>query len=382
MRDFQSFYEQATGHRPYGYQARIARDGLPDVVRAPTGAGKTGVILAWLWRRLHGPDPAGTPRRLVYALPQRSLVDHVSGSIRMWLVNLGLADEVAVHVVLGSRSDGWGDWRENMHQPAIVVGDADLLVSKVLIRGYGMGPAIYPMDLGLVGNGAQWIIDEIQLCPQATTTLRQVAGLTKVLGTAEPFGLTCMTATAGSDGLLAVVDNPSFGQTVEVAAVERAGDLAARTGAVRTIRRAPVDPGDYQSLAGFVRASHRAGTLTLVVLHGVLAAQEVYRLLRAGPVPCALLHSQFRGVERAARLAAVMARFSDARFSDARASDARSSDARSSDLIVVSAGETASGLDLTAAVVVAESAPWPSMVRVIGRANRSGALRDGAVWWL
>src|SRR5487761_222016 len=79
MRDFQSFYEQATGHRPYGYQARIARDGLPDVLRAPTGAGKTGVILAWLWRRL------------VYALPLRSLVAHVSGPVRMWLVNLGLA---------------------------------------------------------------------------------------------------------------------------------------------------------------------------------------------------------------------------------------------------------------------------------------------------
>ena len=108
MRDFRSFYEQATGHRPYGYQARTARDGLPDVVRAPTGGGKTGVILAWLWRRLHGSDPAGTPRRLVYALPPRSLVDHVSGSVRMWLENLGLADEVAVHVVLGSRSDGWG----------------------------------------------------------------------------------------------------------------------------------------------------------------------------------------------------------------------------------------------------------------------------------
>ena len=66
-------------YRPYGYQARIARDGLPDVVQAPTGAGKTGVILAWLWRRLYGPDPAGTPRRLIYALPQRSLTEQVSG---------------------------------------------------------------------------------------------------------------------------------------------------------------------------------------------------------------------------------------------------------------------------------------------------------------
>jgi CRISPR-associated endonuclease/helicase Cas3 len=52
MLDFEAFFRTATGHEPYAYQARIAREGLPEVVRAPTGAGKTGVLLAWLWRRL------------------------------------------------------------------------------------------------------------------------------------------------------------------------------------------------------------------------------------------------------------------------------------------------------------------------------------------
>ena len=52
MADFEEFFAAATGYRPHGYQARIARDGLPSVVEAPTGTGKTGIILAWLWRRL------------------------------------------------------------------------------------------------------------------------------------------------------------------------------------------------------------------------------------------------------------------------------------------------------------------------------------------
>ncbi len=51
------------------------------------------MILAWLWRRLYGPDHDATPRRLVYALPQRSLVEQVAGEAGRWLVNLGLADE-------------------------------------------------------------------------------------------------------------------------------------------------------------------------------------------------------------------------------------------------------------------------------------------------
>ena len=43
MRAFDEFFRTATGHTPHGYQARIARGGLPDVVQAPTGTGKTGI---------------------------------------------------------------------------------------------------------------------------------------------------------------------------------------------------------------------------------------------------------------------------------------------------------------------------------------------------
>ena len=94
-----------------------------------------------------------------------------------------------------------------MHNPAIVIGTVDSLVSKALNRGYGIGRATYPVDFALVTNGAHWVIDEIQLCPESTTTLRQLAAFTKSLGTAEPFGLTCMSATV-PESLLGTVDNP------------------------------------------------------------------------------------------------------------------------------------------------------------------------------
>ena len=362
MPTFNEFYKRATGHEPYGYQARIARDGLPSVVRAPTGTGKTGVMLAWVWRRLHGPRPAGTPRRLVYALPQRSLADQVAAEARGWLANLGLTEEVALHVVMGGRGETQGEWRENMHLPAIMIGTVDSLVSKALNRGYGIGRAIFPIDFALVTNGAQWIIDEIRLCPESTTTLRQLAAFAAKLGTAEPFGVTCMSAAA-SDGLLTTVDNPAVGETVEILPGERTGELAARLGAERTVRRLKAEPGDSRTIAAAVRELHRPDTLTLVVLNTVQAAREVYRQLSGAAAARTLLHSRFRGIERATVMA------------DLAASP--------HDRIVIATQVVEAGIDLNTAVLVTEAAPWPALVQRVGRCNRTGLLNpDAEAWWV
>src|SRR6266699_1416719 len=270
MNRFNDFFESATGMPPYGYQGRLAQDGLPAVVQAPTGAGKTGILLAWLWRRLYGPDQAATPRRLIYALPQRSLVEQVAGEASRWLDRLGLADKVALHVVMGGEGATQWQWRRDMHRPAIVIGTVDSLVSKALNRGYGIGRATYPIDFALVTNGAHWVVDEIQLCQESTTTLRQLAAFARKWPTAEPFGLTCMSATI-SESLLRTVDSPALapGDVIGIEPDERTGELAVRLGASRTVRELAVAPGDYPAIADEARARHRAGTLTLVVLNTV-----------------------------------------------------------------------------------------------------------------
>ncbi len=67
----------------------------------------------------------------------------------------------------GDGASQW-QWRQDMQVPAIVIGTVDSLVSKALNRGYGIGRAVFPVDFALVSNGAHWVIDEIQLCPEST----------------------------------------------------------------------------------------------------------------------------------------------------------------------------------------------------------------------
>jgi CRISPR-associated endonuclease/helicase Cas3 len=372
VESFDEFFRAATataeapdGYPPYGYQARLAADGLPAVVRAPTGCGKTGVVLAWLWRRLHGPDPAAMPRRLIYALPQRSLVEQVAGEVSGWLTRLGLAEDVALHVVMGGQGGSQRQWRLDMHRPAIVVGTVDSLVSKALNRGYGIGRASYPIDFALVTNGAHWVIDEIQLCPESTTTLRQLAGFAATLGTAEPFGLTCMSATV-PEALLDTVDNPAPG-TDEVLAIEpaeRTGELAVRLGAQRTVRRLAAEPGDYKAIAAEAARQHRPGSLTLVVLNTVEAARKVYAALPDGPAQRTLLHSRFRGHERQLLVRRVTGSPGEAGH------------------IVVATQVVEAGLDLNAAVLVTEAAPWPCVVQRAGRCNRTGTIAGAQLVWI
>ena len=61
------------------------------LINIPTGLGKTAaVVLAWLWNRVarQGQD---WPRRLVYCLPMRTLVEQTEGNVQTWLLRLSLA---------------------------------------------------------------------------------------------------------------------------------------------------------------------------------------------------------------------------------------------------------------------------------------------------
>ena len=85
---FAEFFSCAfAGATPFAYQRALAERDWPDALIAPTGLGKTAaVVLAWLWKLATA--PSGTPRRLVYCLPMRTLADQTHRNATDWLSRL------------------------------------------------------------------------------------------------------------------------------------------------------------------------------------------------------------------------------------------------------------------------------------------------------
>ena len=361
---------------PYAYQQRIADDGYPDLIQVPTGAGKTlAAVLPWLWRSRFHPDPSvrgATPRRLIVVLPTRVLTDQTEGTVRRWLANLGLDQHVLVHVMMGGRLDkaALREWRRELHRPTIVICTLDMLVSRALLRGYGLPRASYSIDFALMTNGAQIVVDEIQLVPQGTATLRQLAAFQRRYGTAEPTGLTVMSATV-DERLLDTVDQPFAPHSaaiVELTPEDRAGPLATRLQATRTIRELPQvkTPKDY---AKAILERHIFGSLTLVVVNTVDRAVTTYENLArsSSDVDIVLVHSQFRPYERAQQMRQVL----------------DTADPAGQGGIVVATQAIEAGVDIDARTLITEAAPWSSIVQRAGRCNRAGrhTHEEATLWW-
>src|SRR6266576_546631 len=108
--NFGEFFKAATGNSPYDYQSRLAGNDSGTacdsrLINVPTGLGKTSaVVLAWLWNRVHLHNPKW-PRRLIYCMPMRTLVEQTRDNVFEWLVRLAFAaapdnESVAYAIVL------------------------------------------------------------------------------------------------------------------------------------------------------------------------------------------------------------------------------------------------------------------------------------------
>jgi len=180
--NYEELFRKTTGHaQAHAWQTGLADDSVcrSRFVRIPTGFGKTqGVLAAWLWNRVVQNDD-NWPRRLVWCLPMRVLVEQTEAETRKVLEQLGVlwasgdhTGKVGVHLLMGGIDSG--DWHLYPDECAVLIGTQDMLLSRALNRGYGAARARWPMDFGLLNQDSLWVMDEVQLMDVGLATSGQL----------------------------------------------------------------------------------------------------------------------------------------------------------------------------------------------------------------
>jgi len=389
--DFETFFTKATdGCTPHPYQERLAIEGntIPRLLNVPTGLGKTAAaVLAWLWRRRFANDSIRkqTPRRLVYCLPMRVLVEQTRDECAKWLKNLDLrGSEVGVHVLMGGE-DG-DNWDQHPERDAILIGTQDMLLSRALNRGYGMSRYRWPMHFGLLNNDCLWVLDETQLTGCGLFTSSQLDLFGHIWPREKPCHYVWMSATIGNS-FLSTTDRKDRNLTVDEAAKLEDDDLndsrlQTRLNADKTISVTGSTPKAKRILE-----DHQEGRITLAILNTVPAARALYEELReqltqlerfrdeeSQPVMC-LLHGRFRPGDRQQYIEQINAFISQTNTETGAVTD-------DPGFVIVSTQVIEAGFDVSSVRLWSEIAPWPSVVQRLGRLNRAGKQPEArATFW-
>lgn len=363
---------------PFEWQEGLAKeqDCVDRLIRIPTGFGKTlGVLSSWLWHRVQN-ESESWPRRLVWCLPMRVLVEQTDAEARAGLQRLGLlwdgvephAGKVGVHLLMGGADPG--EWHLYPEHCAVLIGTQDMLLSRALNRGYGgSGRARWPVEFGLVNSDALWVMDEVQLMDVGLATSGQLQAFraedARGGKTIRPCHTWWMSATLQRSWLGKSPETASRSDTLAQTSIpleSRHGDLwdnVAKPLAVETIA-SPKAISDAVMRA-HIETGRGAKGPTVVVLNKVSDALEVRAALWSnqllGSTELRLVHSRFRPHERANWRQDFLN---------------RAACGPGTDRIIVATQVIEAGVDISAAVLVTAIAPWPSLVQRFGRAARWG----------
>ena len=384
VRGFDEFFARLCDlDGPFDWQRCLAHpaDCLNRLVRIPTGMGKTfGVLAAWAWHRVHCREEHW-PRRLVWCLPMRVLVEQTESEVRsalhrfdaLWDGEGEHSGKVGVHLLMGGANAG--RWHLYPECDAVLIGTQDMLLSRALNRGYASPRARWPMEFGLLNHDALWVIDEAQLMDAGLATsgqLQAFRGEDHADGKSlRPCFTWWMSATLQREWLEKSPDTKDLVRELDrnthrIASEGRTGHLwddVAKPLEVTSVR-------NERAVADKVSELHRRLGCgkhgpTLVVLNRVKGAVDVWKALQRdkalkdADTDIRLVHSRFRPAERCVWREEFLN---------------RKACGPETNRIIVSTQVVEAGVDISASLLITELAPWPSLVQRFGRCARWGGV--------
>jgi CRISPR-associated endonuclease/helicase Cas3 len=411
--NFNAAFNELAGNPPFPWQwdlyKRFLIGNFPAACSLPTGLGKTSVIHLWLLALAQAPEKV--PRRLVYVVNRRTVVDQSTREAEKLRANLvkvpaveaalwelcavqpsedekkanGELRPLAISTLRGQFVDN-REWSADPARPAVIAGTVDMIGSRLLFSGYGVGFKLKPLHAGFLGQDVLIVHDEAHLekpfqdlleaieCEQRGgrpdfRPMRVMALTATPRGGEEPFELTQEERNPPD-----VIPN---GQNPLHIAWRR---LRAK----KALTLVPV-ADERQVVPKIVELAWKRGeeppdSRVIVFVRKVKAVTEVEKGLRGKKVPAAnisTLTGTMRGLERN--------RQADPRRADADPVFARFLNPPKPDeeawkvvpksgtvyLICTAAGEV--GVDLSADHLVCDLTPFDSMAQRFGRVNRYGS---------
>ncbi len=184
---FQEAFKDLTGNEPFPWQqalyGRFIADGpdnIPATCNLPTGLGKTSVIAVWLIALAQG---AKVPRRLVYVVNRRTVVDQTTAEVEKYRKAIESLDSqhplkqridnLAISTLRGQFADN-REWSADPARPAVICGTVDMIGSRLLFSGYGVGFRGKPLHAGFLGQDALLVHDEAHLEPAFQKLIKSI----------------------------------------------------------------------------------------------------------------------------------------------------------------------------------------------------------------
>jgi CRISPR-associated endonuclease/helicase Cas3 len=182
---FDEDFKTLTEHEPFPWQrelyARFISDqpnNIPASCNIPTGLGKTSVIAVWLIALIR--HETKMPRRLAYVVNRRTVVDQTTNEVEKLRENLRKLDDVPEHLkelaistLRGQFADN-RQWSADPSKPAVVCGTVDMIGSRLLFSGYGIGFKSRPLHAGFLGQDTLIVHDEAHLEPAFQNLLEAI----------------------------------------------------------------------------------------------------------------------------------------------------------------------------------------------------------------
>jgi len=384
---FRTSYCALTGHpAPFPWQEdlflRFCECDIPKDLDVPTGCGKTSAMVAWLLALARqapaGPEGVSLPRRLVWVVNRRVVVDQATreaeelrqqlreerrselDAVRSALRKLSAtesADLIGISTLRGQFADN-AEWRDDPSRPAVIVGTVDMIGSRLLFCGYGRGFKSRPLHAGFIGQDTLLIHDEAHLEPAFQELAAGVEAEQVRCGDFRRFRVMALTATSRS--------GHGNERTLTSRDLEPGSEISKRIHAKKWIALHLVEDEKAIAEEVFQRAMEyrESGQAVLIFLRTIKDVSAVVDKLRKENLKFQRLTGTLRGYERdqLAKADPIFARFMQKMKVEAESGTVY--------LVCTAAGEV--GVDMSADHLVCDLAPFDSMAQRLGRVNRFG----------